>query len=410
MAQNNFISEALCNPTDHISYYVSEKLGEMFDGRAVVEGESDNFDLEGYARAGLCAVVCERGVHGQFSTEWRGAGRKLRREAQNAWFNVLWRGQMLDVLYVTWTESGYRSRFHWIVADTRQTAEDFFRAVSEWCSEVRGEILVYEGGHFQKSKELFDSIRAASFDDLVLPEGLRAELTEDLPRFFASRELYDRYRIPWKRGVLLIGPPGNGKTHAVKALVNGLGRTCLYVKSLEGCQGEHTGIRAVFARARREQPCLVVLEDIDSLVNDKNRSFFLNELDGFASNTGVVVLATTNHPERLDASILDRPSRFDRKFYFELPAAPERLRYAARWNDSLEPEMRLPAEGLEEVAASTGGFSFAYMKELFLSSLMQWVGGAGSRPLREIVAERAARLREQMSTEPKAKKSKAAGA
>src|SRR3712207_3095320 len=131
-------------------------------------------------------------------------------------------------------------------------------------------------------------------------------------------------------------------------------------------------------------------------VNDKNRSFFLNELDGFAANTGVVVLATTNHPEKLDSSILDRPSRFDRKFYFELPAYAERLRYAARWNESLEPSMRLPDAELDGVARSTEGFSFAYLKELFLSALMQWVGGEPRVPLAGIVAERAARLREQM--------------
>lgn len=401
MALNNFISETLCHPTDYISYSVSEKLAQMFPGRAVVEGESCQFNLGEYARAGLCSLVGEGSVHAQFATSWRGRGRSLERHAENAWFNVLWRGQMLDVLYVTWTESGYRTRYHWIVADTRETAEEFFSAVSEWCAEARAEILVFEDGHFVKSKEMYRSIRESSFDGLILPERLGRELQDDLPRFFASREMYERYRIPWKRGVLLIGPPGNGKTHAVKAMVNRLGLPCLYVKSLESCQGEHSGLRNVFERARRTQPCVVVLEDIDSLVNDKNRSFFLNELDGFASNTGVAVLATTNHPEKLDSSILDRPSRFDRKFYFELPAEAERLRYAARWNESLEPTMRLSAPELEEVARSTEGFSFAYLKELFLSTLMQWVGGDPGAPLAVIVAERAGRLREQMSAAPR---------
>src|SRR5690349_12665 len=81
----------------------------------------------------------------------------------------------------------------------------------------------------------------------------------------------------------------------------------------------------VFKRARMKPPCVIVLEDLDSMIDNKNRSFFLNELDGFHSNTGVVVLATTNHPEKLDSSILDRPSRFDRKYYFQLPAEAELL-------------------------------------------------------------------------------------
>ncbi|HWS85460.1 MAG TPA: ATP-binding protein [Pyrinomonadaceae bacterium] len=406
MAQKNFISEALCNPTDYIAYSVSERLGELFRGKAVVEGESDLFELEKYARAGLCTIVCERDTHGQFSTLWRGAGRPLEQEAQNAWFNVLWQGRLLEVVFVTWTESGYRSRFHWIVADTREAAEEFYRAVCEWGAEVRGEILVFDGGYWEKSEELFDSIKAASFDDLVLPPALEEELRNDLPRFFAARETYERYGVPWKRGVLLIGPPGNGKTHAVKALVNSLDVPCLYVKSLEACDGENACIRRVFARARHNRPCLVVLEDIDSLITDKNRSFFLNELDGFASNVGVVVVATTNHPERLDPSILDRPSRFDRKFYFELPAAAERLRYARRWNDALQAEMRVGERALAEVVGLTDGFSFAYLKELFVSAMMEWINSPGPKGMGAVLPGRVARLREQMSRAKGLKKKK----
>src|SRR5918998_918831 len=406
MSQNNFISEALCNPTDYIAYSVSEKLGELFAGKAVVEGESDFFELEQYARAGLCSLVCERGTHGQFSTLWRGAGRRLGQEAQNAWFNVLWQGQLLEVVFITWTESGYRSRFHWIVADTREVAEKFYRTVCEWSAEVRGEILVFDGGYWEKSEELFNSIRGASLDQLVLPAALAEELRTDLPRFFAARETYERYGVPWKRGVLLIGPPGNGKTHAVKAMVNRLDVPCLYVKSLEACDGENACIRKVFARARHNQPCLVVLEDIDSLITDKNRSFFLNELDGFASNTGVVVIATTNHPERLDPSILDRPSRFDRKFYFELPAADERLRYARRWNDALQAEMRVDGQALAELVKLTDGFSFAYLKELFVSAMMEWINSPGPKEMGAVLPERVARLREQMSRAKSGKKEK----
>jgi SpoVK/Ycf46/Vps4 family AAA+-type ATPase len=278
-----------------------------------------------------------------------------------------------------------------------------------WGADVRGEILVFDGGHWEKSEELFNSVKAASFDDLVLPDALGEELQTDLPRFFAARETYERYGVPWKRGVLLIGPPGNGKTHAVKAMVNKLNAPCLYVKSLESRDGEHASIRKVFVRARHNQPCLVVLEDIDSLITDKNRSIFLNELDGFASNTGVVVIATTNHPERLDPSILDRPSRFDRKFYFEPPGTEERLRYARRWNDALQAEMRLDEKVLAEVVALTEGFSFAYMKELFISAMMEWINSPGLREVGAVMLERVARLREQMSR-AKGEKTKKAGA
>src|SRR2546426_1041679 len=95
------------------------------------------------------------------------------------------------------------------------------------------------------------------------------------------------------------------------------------------------------SRARRSAPCLVVLEDLDALIEDQNRAFLLNELDGFADNEGVVVIASTNHPEKLDPAILDRPSRFDRKYRFDLPALAERLVYVKHWNRTLQLEMQL---------------------------------------------------------------------
>ena len=63
-------------------------------------------------------------------------------------------------------------------------------------------------------------------------------------------------------------------------------------------------ITAVFQKARRHAPCVLIFEDLDSLVTKHKRSFFLNEMDGFAGNDGILALATTNHPEKLDPAIL----------------------------------------------------------------------------------------------------------
>lgn len=401
MSFENFISEALCRPSDYVAYYVGRKLAELHADKAVVTGETDLFDLDAYARAEKCEVVGEPRVHRQVRTNWEGPGKRLSRESKNGWLNVLWRGHLFDVVFVEWTDGGYQSRHHWIIADSKKIAEDFFREVCDWCAEVRGEILVFEDGGWEKSAELYRAIKAASFDNLILPSVLKREIQTDFRQFFDSRAVYDKYNVPWKRGALLIGPPGNGKTHAVKALINELKRPCLYVKSFKARYGtEQESMRCVFQRARQTTPCLIVLEDIDSLVDDKGRSFFLNELDGFALNTGVVVIATTNHPERLDSAILDRPSRFDRKYYFELPAAEERRAYLAAWNENLQIDMRLSAAIAERIVEGTEDFSFAYMKELFLSSIMQWVStcSASGGGMDAVILERVARLREQMSS------------
>lgn len=72
-------------------------------------------------------------------------------------------------------------------------------------------------------------------------------------------------------------------------------------------------MKTVFDKAREWSPCLLVLEDLDSLVNDGNRSYFLNQVDGVESNDGILIIVTTNHMERLDIGLSKRPSRFDRK-------------------------------------------------------------------------------------------------
>jgi AAA+ superfamily predicted ATPase len=152
----------------------------------------------------------------------------------------------------------------------------------------------------------------------------------------------------------------------------------------------------VFKRARMKTPCIVVLEDLDSMIDDSNRAFFLNELDGFQSNTGVVVLATTNHPQKLDASILDRPSRFDRKYYFQLPAEPERLAYIAKWNEELQPELRVSGSGARQVVQRTEGFSFAYLKELFVASMAHWMSSGGNGSMDDVILAQTDLLRKEM--------------
>jgi transitional endoplasmic reticulum ATPase len=77
--------------------------------------------------------------------------------------------------------------------------------------------------------------------------------------------------------------------------------------------GEEGSMAAVFSKARELSPCVMILEDLDSLINNQNRSFFLNQLDGLEGNDGLLIIGTTNHFDQLDPGLSTRPSRFDRK-------------------------------------------------------------------------------------------------
>ena len=395
-------AEALREPFTAIAYHVSRHLAVSYSDRAILEGCDCDFNkLLDFARAGRCRLRRDESTHNQVSVRWT-EEQGIIEYARNVWFEADWEGNTLDVVIMDW---GYGCvPYHWILADSVDVARGFYSAVCGYKPELRDELLVFDGGSWTESGRLLRQIGGATFENLILPERLKGDILADVERFFAAKAAYEKHGVPWKRGLLFVGPPGNGKTHAIKALINDTGRPCLYVKTFESEDWtEETGIRRVFERARSASPCLLVLEDLDSLVSAENRSFFLNEMDGFAANVGILTIATTNHPAKLDPAILDRPSRFDRKYHFGLPEVPERLAYIERWNRSLEFEARLTPVGEIEAADRTDGFSFAYLKELFLSSLMTWVAAPEPEGMDAILLEQVESLREQMpSTEPEA--------
>ncbi len=429
------IAEALVQPAAAIAYFAGRRLREIFPARHVLECSACGFDLDGFIEAGhatlsLPAVPahhqvmvsregCGPDALGAFFEMDEARGRvtcasAMLRRARNAWMHLAWQGRELDVLRLTWAESMGERMVHLVVAEGRELAEAFFRAVSDWSAMPHGEVLVYERGGWQKDRALYESIRKSTFESLVLAPGLKESLRADVEGFFAHRDIYQRHRVPWKRGILLIGPPGNGKTHAVKALCHGAGVPALYVRSLEPAGryfgSEHANIAQVFDLARATAPCLLVLEDLDALLKPENRSVMLNQLDGFSENTGLCVVGTTNFPERLDPSILDRPSRFDRKYFFDLPAFDERVAFLRHWNEGQTVELRLSGDGLSAVAVATEGFSFAYLKELCLSMIMAWINARQERTMDQVGLEQSQLLARQMQSAPGARSEESASA
>ena len=140
--------------------------------------------------------------------------------------------------------------------------------------------------------------------------------------------------------------------------------------------GPEYAIREIFVKARQSTPCLLIFEDLDSLITNEVKSFFLNEIDGLESNEGLMILGSTNYLERLDAGISKRPGRFDRKYHFALPALPERIKYCEYWRSKLSNNkaIEFPPKLSEAIAEVTEGFSFAYLKETFITSLLMIVG------------------------------------
>lgn len=139
---------------------------------------------------------------------------------------------------------------------------------------------------------------------------------------------------------------------------------------------EKEAIRAIFERARKLAPCLLAFEDIDGFITPENRAVFLNEMDGFASNEGLLVIASSNHPGKIDEALLRRPSRFDRVFHLGLPALEERRAFCERilrrssLASKLAPELDIAALA-QSVASKSEGFTPAYLKEALVAAALE---------------------------------------
>jgi hypothetical protein len=397
----SLIDETLCQPANAVSYRMGAALSASFPAKHVLETSDGDFDLRRFERDGRCTVEWLSDTHSQRTTSWRRAAPHIHEETRCAWMRASWEAQEIDIVRLDWKEGFEREHRLWVVAASKAEATRFFHAVCSHCHVPRGEVLVFHNGCWSGSTSMYEAVQATSFDDLILAGALKDEIRGDLEQFLRSRSEYERYHVPWKRGILFVGPPGNGKTHCLRACIRLLDVTCIYVQSLKSrYETEDGNVRSVFDRARELTPCCLVFEDLDAMITPKNRSFFLNQLDGFEHNDGILTLATTNHPERLDPAIVNRPSRFDRKYHFALPERDERSAYIAMWNARLDPEMRLRlGTVIERLVDETEAFSFAYVKELFVSSMVRWMCGTRKGEIAPVLFEQLALLREQMHSE-----------
>ena len=169
----------------------------------------------------------------------------------------------------------------YILSSSVEATNRLLEEAGIWFNELHNEVWVFDEGYWQKSTELFDSVQKASWDDVILDEDKKKAIISDVDTFFESQDTYERLKVPWKRGIIYYGPPGNGKTISIKAIMHMLYKRkpqipTLYVRTLANYYGiPEFSIRDIFALARRQAPCYLVFEDLDSVVTDEVRSYFL---------------------------------------------------------------------------------------------------------------------------------------
>lgn len=228
------------------------------------------------------------------------------------------------------------------------------------------------GLYFARMPLLFDAIA-------VLPDSPMALLVDEIETFWASAALYRKFGLVYKRGILLWGPPGGGKTIAIALLARELiarDGVLISVDTLESLPQALFTLRDI----EPTRSLIVILEDFDELIATSGESQILSVLDGETQTDNVVYIATTNYIERLGPRIANRPSRFDRRIYVGMPTIEQRQAYIDHVAVEWDVDTRV------NVAFDTDGFAIAHIRELIVSTMCL------GRPYSEVLS----RLRSMM--------------
>lgn len=192
----------------------------------------------------------------------------------------------------------------------------------------------------------------------TLPDMATDTVMKEVNMFWTSEQKYRDHNLLYKRGLLLWGPPGGGKTVTVKLLMNDLVKKDGIVVLTSNVNLTVLCLKAI----RRIEPTrnlIVVFEDIDEIINYNGEASVLSMLDGENNVDNILHLATTNYPERLGARIINRPSRFDRRIHVGMPGPDARRVYLEKTTKG-----GLAPEQLEQWVTDTDKMSIAHLREL----------------------------------------------
>lgn len=238
----------------------------------------------------------------------------------------------------------------------------------------------YRGKRIEFSRRIrFLDVKDRDWDSIVLDAETKSEIKSNTVDFLRRSDEWGKYGIPLKRGVLLAGEPGTGKTIICRALMSGAdGITCITTNGYSLDDDDY--VTELYELAEDLSPSIVFIEDIDLIGQNRMEYGYmrgsallslLSEMDGVEEQREVVTIATTNCLETLDKALSQRPARFDRVIKLTRPATEQRRQLVRH----LCGKIPLDEESQEYIAGKAENCTPAQLQEIVYSLVIQRPAG-----------------------------------
>lgn len=215
----------------------------------------------------------------------------------------------------------------------------------------------------------FEQIPVRTEGLLRFPDTNSNIVVSEIQKFWSEdvEKQFKDYDLAYKRGILLWGPPGSGKSCTIQLIMKDVIDRQGVVFKFDDPFLFIDGMR-IFREIQPDTPVVVTMEDIDSIILTYSETEVLNILDGVNNVNKMVFLATTNYPEELGDRIVNRPSRFDKRFKIGMPSAEARKMYF----DNLikNKDIKKQKINIDQWVQDTEKLSIAHLKELFINVMI----------------------------------------
>jgi len=257
----------------------------------------------------------------------------------------------------------------------RRLVKAFIRAIGDYLKKHN----FYRGKKLNYDVEIsFLNAGYRDWDSVIMDSDMKKEIHLNTIGFLKNCAQLGKYGVPSRRGIILAGEPGTGKTIVCKALMSEADKITCIATSADGMMGSGC-ISELFSIAQDLSPSIIFIEDIDFIGQERHDFYrgtaplisLLAEMDGIAEKTAIVTVATSNCFETLDKALSERPSRFDRVFRINRPTYQQRAELVKH----ISRKIPLSEDVREYIVKETNGFTPAQIQEVVHGMVISQTAG-----------------------------------